>query len=525
MKKHTLTSLLSALLLLLSAAGNGQVTYKDVAPIFYNRCTSCHHENQHPPSMMNYSETVPLAHLIKADLLTGRMPPWPPDTTYHRYLNERLITAGEKTAILNWVNGGALKGDTTLAPPAPYYSSLYKLQAPPDLILRIPTFTSNATATTDAYNCFALPTGLVTDRIVRAYEIVPGNAPIVHHVVENIDSTGTVASNLSGTSYMEPGYNMGDYAPGGGPVIFPNGPGLITGMRLKAGSQIILQIHYPRGTQGQKDSTQIRIYFYPPGTTGIREMHSQTLLQNWTMSLPPNQVTTESANYPTLGWLGSSFSIFAAFPHAHKINVSSVDYAYNILTKDTIPLIRINKWDFEFQGFYNFPYLVKVPAGYIIQGRHVYDNTTNNPNNPNNPPKQVYSGTSTTDEMLFDSFMWLDYQVGDDTINLAHIIGNDPLLITSAPQQGTDSPQIVSFAYPNPFSEMTTLVLNGPERITDGELRLYTLSGKEVRREKLHNPAADGFVIYRGNLAAGVYLYVIKSGNAVGNGKLVVLSK
>ena len=30
--------------------------YSDVAGIFYNRCTQCHHQNQHAPSFMYYSE-------------------------------------------------------------------------------------------------------------------------------------------------------------------------------------------------------------------------------------------------------------------------------------------------------------------------------------------------------------------------------------------------------------------------------------------------------------------------------------
>ncbi len=527
MKKNLPVFLIPVFCLLLSSSAFAQLTYKDVAPIFYKRCTSCHHENQHPPSMMNFSETSFLSKTIKTDLLSGRMPPWPPDTTYHRYLNERLITANEKAAILSWINSGSQKGDTTLAPPAPHYSSQYQLNGVPDLILRIPTFASNATATTDAYDIFALPSGLTNDRIIRAYEVVPGNIPIVHHVVTNIDSTGTVANDLSGTSYMEPGYNMGVYAPGGGPTIFPNGPSLRTGIRLKAGSKIILQIHYPQGTQGLQDSTQIRIYFYPPGTTGIREMHSQTLLQNWTMLLPANQVTNASASYPSVGWNTSAWSVFSAFPHAHKINVSSMDCAYNFITKDTIPLIRINKWDFEFQGFYNFPFLVKVPPGYTFYGKHVYDNTTNNPLNPNNPPKFVKAGPSTTDEMLFDSFMWLDYQNGDDTINLAHILGNDPLVTAVQPPAPLPNhlEPMKAFVYPNPFDESATLLLRNMNPVTEAEFHLYDITGREVRNEMLHNPAADGFHINRGNLPAGVYLYTVKAGRDNANGKIVLLSK
>jgi hypothetical protein len=108
----------------ISLTSSAQLVYKDVAPIFYNRCTSCHHPGGHPPEhYTSYSETVPWVSLIKADLNSGKMPPWSPDTTYTRFLHERIITASEKATIINWINAGYPAGDTMLAPPVPVYNS------------------------------------------------------------------------------------------------------------------------------------------------------------------------------------------------------------------------------------------------------------------------------------------------------------------------------------------------------------------------------------------------------------------
>ncbi|HXC04024.1 MAG TPA: hypothetical protein VNZ86_04680, partial [Bacteroidia bacterium] len=423
------TYLFLSCLFILSLQGIAQTMYSDVAPIFYARCTSCHHAHQHAQSMMDYSETLPYVNLIKNDLNSSHMPPWPPDTLYTRFIHERLISPAEKAKILSWITSGATKGDTTLAPPAPYYAPGAKLIGTPDLVLTIPTFTSNASSTVDAYNCFSLPSTLTQDRIVRAYEIIPGNNPIVHHVVVNIDTTGTIGSSLTGNCFTEPGqFSIGGYTPGCMPTIFPSQAPLKAGIRIKAGSKIILQIHYPAGTQGQKDSTTIRFYFYPLGTTGIRPIYVTTNLQNWSMAIPANTVMPYAAHYPSSGGLTVPISIFALEPHSHKVCTSMTICAYNSIPTDTIPLIRVNKWDFNWQGFYMFPKMVKVPAGYTLYGRHIYDNTTNNVNNPNNPPALITAGTSTGNEMLFDSFQWLYYQPGDDTINIAHIIDNDPLM-------------------------------------------------------------------------------------------------
>jgi len=87
-------------------------------------------------------------------------------------------------------------------------------------------------------------------------------------------------------------------------------------------------------------------------------------------------------------------------------------YGFRPSPIDTIPLIHIPDWDFDWQGMYVHTNLVKIPAGYKLGSKHVYDNTINNPNNPNNPPQTVVAGTSTTDEMFFDSFQWMYYQSG-----------------------------------------------------------------------------------------------------------------
>jgi len=515
----------------ISLSSFAQLVYKDVAGIFYNRCTSCHHENQHPQSMMNYSETYPWVASIQADLNSGKMPPWSPDTTYTRFIHERIITTSEKSAILSWINSGAQKGDTTLVPPAPTYTQ-YKLNGTPDLILKIPTFTSNAT-TSDAYNCFAVSTGLTADRIIRAYEVIPGNAPIVHHVVLKVDTTGTVTSDLSGGCFTEPGnFDIGVWAPGGAPTIFPGQAPLKMGIRLKAGSKIIFQIHYPKGTAGQKDSTQIRIFFYPISATGVRPVYVTTPLQNWTMSVLPNTTASYTAQYPSSGTLSSSLSLFATFPHSHLICKSMLVYAYRLTPADTIPLIRINKWDFNWQGFYAFPKMVKVPVGYKLFSKHVFDNTTNNPNNPSNPPVLVTAGTSTTNEMLFDSFQYLSYQAGDENINIDSLFVNDSLLNPTATSVNEiSSTHIQSFAFPNPFSDYVRI---GYELMRPAEISIsvYNIYGSEVKNIAFqYNSAGAYSVNWDGRneigtkVPAGIYFYTIHAGKSTTSGKIVLMPK
>ena len=59
---------------------------------------------------------------------------------------------------------------------------------------------------------------------------------------------------------------------------------------------------------------------------------------------------------------------------------------------DTIPLIKIKKWDFRWQYYYTFKQPVKIGSGTTIHVYGTFDNTDKNPFNPNHPPKLVLQG-------------------------------------------------------------------------------------------------------------------------------------
>lgn len=523
--KKVLLSLFSSFIFLLNI--NAQtLTYKDVAGIFYKRCTSCHHEGSNMYSFMNYTKTNMYKVLIQNALVTDKMPPWKADTLYSRFMHERLISANEKANILNWIATGATMGDTTQAPPKPVYPPKYKLVGNADLTVTIPTFTSFAT-TQDIYVCFSMATNLSQDRIIRAYEIVPGNAPIVHHAVLSADSMGGYNGDMSGYCLSIPGnMELGAYAPGSQPIIFPSQTPLKTGIKLKAGSKVIIQMHYPKGSNGQVDSTKIRFYFYPPGETGVRLINVSTPLQNWNMNIPANTTQTFSAYYPTSGTLTSPISLFAVFPHSHKLGKSMLLYAVNPGI-DTIPMVRINQWDFAWQDFYVYKKLLKIPAGYRLYAKHVFDNTTSNLNNPSNPPINVQDGFGTLDEMLFDGTMILPYQTGDELIDMEAIVNSDTLLASNLNKHIIAQPSIRSMAFPNPFTndvKIKYLLSNtGPV-----SLEITDLLGKTIYT-KNENKVDAGMQEFNWNgksnqnitVPTGVYFITLKTNGAQSTIKLV----
>ncbi len=515
-------------LLTLQTVSKAQDTYKDVASIFINRCTSCHHTGNIFPSFERYSTIASYKSLINYDLQIGKMPPWSPDTSYSRFAHERIITQSEKTKIQNWIAAGAPAGDTTLAPP-PFQFPTTQLNGTPDLILTIPTYTSNATSS-DKYVCFSLPTGLAQDRILRAYEVIPGNAPMVHHAVIGVDTVGTVTSDLSGSCYNIPGdFSLGGYAPGAPPTVFPGVAPAKFGVNIKAGSNIILQMHYPAGSAGQTDHTQIRLFFYPINTTGVRAMNVGTPLQNWTFYVLANTTKTVTASYPSSSaGLATDISVYSIFPHSHKVCTSIENYAAKT-GSPSIPMCRINKWDFEWQGFYTFEKFLKVPAGYKVYGVHVFDNTTANPNNPS--PVNVYAGVNTSNEMVFDGMMWTTYQAGDENIDISAILAADTLF--SLPNGVTESnaPQTQVMSYPNPFTDKIKIAyeLYYTQYVST---TIYNIMGQKVARlsSKIETPGIysyewDGKNSEGAPVTPGVYMYKVSIGKKDYTGKIILNPK
>jgi hypothetical protein len=510
-----------ALILFVFSVARAQTTYKDVAPIFYSACTKCHNPiGVGPMSLMNYTETYVYKNLISSYVSAGLMPPWPPDTTYHRFFNERILTVYQKNQIINWIDSGAAKGDTTLAPIAPTYVNKYKLHGTPDLIIKMPAFASNAT-TADAYNCFVLPSGLTQDRIIRAYEVVPGNSAIVHHATIAMDTMGVLTNNTSGACYVMPDsvVPIGVYAPGAAPVIYPGKAPLKMGFRLKANCKILLQLHYPAGSAGKIDSTEVRFFFYPLNTKGIREVQN-VVLKKTEFNIPSDTIETLTVS----GTVPRAISLYSLFPHQHKVGVSLYDCAYNGI--DTIPLIRINKWNFRWQGYYTYPKLVKIPAGYTIRALHKYNNTANNPNNPFSPPQVIHGGYNTYNEMLTNTYQYVSYQPGDDTINITNLLAGDTLLSVA----NIDMPAMSTKAFPNPFDKLVHIgyTINTPsEQVSVVVYNIYGNKVKEFVRQKVYaegyyETTWDGRDDNGNQLPIGVYIYTISANKVSCSGKLVI---
>ena len=404
------------ILLCLPIIGFGQnPNYSEhIAPIIYNKCLQCHHNGGGAPlSLETYVDAAGNAGIIQHVTSNGEMPPWPPDTLFQNYAYENTLTLDEIAEITDWIAAGVPLGDTSLLPPMPTFSNSSQLGAP-DLELQIPTYTSTATATSDDYVCFSIPTGMMQNRKIRAIEVIPGNIQTVHHVLVSIDPFANNSVVTTSNCMGPQGSVIYSYAPGSSALVYPGTANTSFGVELPLNSSVSLAMHYPAGSAGQIDSTKVRFYFHPQGTI-IREVSNEFLINEGLFGppfyLPPNQITEITGSYgPTV----QDYSLMSVFPHMHLLGKDLICYAVTP-SNDTINIVKINNWDFEWQGDYYFEKFLKVPAGSVIYAKGNYDNTPS-PTNPN--PVMVQSGFNTEDEMFVFIFQFLPYQPGDENISI-----------------------------------------------------------------------------------------------------------
>ncbi|GIV33077.1 MAG: hypothetical protein KatS3mg031_0612 [Chitinophagales bacterium] len=489
-----------------------------VAPIIYSKCTNCHRAGGIAPfKLESYSDAYTWSPFIASAVANRVMPPWPPDPNYTRFLHERILTEEEINTIVDWVNSGAPRGNADLEPPVPYFPPGRILPGTPDLTIKMPVYESKAD-NVDEYACFSIPSGLTKDKFIRAIEIVPGNIAIVHHVI--VFAADSAINDCTMSILL--GQTLMGYAPGAPPTIFPSGDELKLGMKLKAGSNILLQMHYPKGTAGQLDSTVVNFYFYPDDETGIREVVSGPYLQNFVF--PPIQPNTLQIVEGVYLELGNSFqlggptredkSLLAVFPHMHLIGKTIVSYAIDP-AGDTIPLVRINNWDFEWQGFYFYKNLVKIPAGSQMIGWGLYDNTVNNHHNPYRPPQTITVGEATTDEMFLISYLSLPYQPGDENHDLEKLMSLP--VATNRPENMQAEEHIVVF--PNPSEGK--FIVGGPDPFDHmlTEIKVTDATGKIVLTQRTRTAP---FRIDLGNVPDGVYFLYVSNNRTQSSHKLLV---
>lgn len=389
-------------------ASTQTVTFnRNIAPILYKNCTPCHRPGESGPfPLLTYTDAKRHASQIASVTKRRFMPPWLPEPGYGEFEEERRLTDKEITLIGQWVRQGAPQGPLAQTPTPPKFRSQWQL-GPPDVILHVTHPYQLAADSKEIFWNFIMPVPLKRERWVRALEVRPGNAQAFHHANVIIDRSGSAArqEKMAGIGFpgmdltveettFDPDGHFLSWKPGSDAVVEPDG----MAWRATPGMDLVLNVHLrPTGKQEIIDPV-IGLYF-----TDKPQVKFPMLIQlehDGMIDVKPGVhdfKVTDDFKCPV------DLSVLAIYPHAHYL--AKVMEGWATLPDGTRKwLVRINDWDFNWQGVFRLKKPLFLPKGTVVSMRYQYDNSTDNVRNPNNPPIEVRGGIRSTDEM---GHLWL----------------------------------------------------------------------------------------------------------------------
>jgi hypothetical protein len=384
------------------STGERQVTFtKDVAPIFYNSCVSCHRPDSIAPmSLLTYESARPWARSIKQRVSNREMPPWFIDrhVGIQKFKEDPSLSDEEIATIVKWVDSGAAQGDPKDLPKAPPVADNSNWEiGRPDLIVWAPEYTVPAKGSDQWWDLFA-DTGLTEDRYIKAIQVKTDSVAgykVVHHAHQYM-----VDANLSedpSWTTSNGDVSLNEYSIGKKADIFPEDSGRL----IKAGGKVRFNVHmHPSG-----EETQLRVgvgmVFYPKGVVPKHAVVTDAMGSSQTLDIPAGEVVRTDGYTP----FKTPVKITGFQPHMHYRGKGGCIEA--LYPNGQTEILNCAGFNLGWGIMYNYaddaaPIL---PAGSFLHVINWHDNTASNRGNPDSR-NWTGSGDRTVDEMSHSWVSW-----------------------------------------------------------------------------------------------------------------------
>jgi hypothetical protein len=387
-----------------SAATSTPTFYKDVLPVLQERCQGCHRPGEiGKMPLLTYSQARPWAAAIKQAVLLRKMPPWFADPHYGKFANDASLSQAQIDALVAWADAGAPEGNAKDAPSPRRFLEGWNIPTP-DLVIEMPApFAIPAAGTVD-YQYIVLPTNFKEDRWVRMAETRPSDRSVVHHLVVFVrdpQSQWLRGEATPGVPFVPPkGVPRNDLGGGGNEILTVYTPGMVPDMLkpgqaklIKAGSDLVLQVHYTTSGKATQDQTKVGFVFAkePPAERVI-----SLFIANSRFAIPPGDPNYEivARTRPFV----HPAKIVSFFPHMH-LRGKDFDFTAISPSGERQTLLRVPNYDFNWQLAYRPASDLVVPAGTRIECTAHFDNSPNNKSNPD-PKAEVHFGEQSWEEMM-----------------------------------------------------------------------------------------------------------------------------
>ncbi len=396
---------------------------KDIAPILYGHCVSCHRPGEigAAQSLLTYPGAKQWAEAIKDQVVSRQMPPWPADPKHSlKFRNDVRLDQKDIDTVVAWVDAGAPRGSDADLPPQPAATPqwLYPGGRKPDAVLKLPEVRLAANGEIP-YVQQRVKVPLPQDKWIVAMQVAPGNNAVVHHMgitevtltdgvsPADLDALAKVARQMGlpedALTNIHPAV-MDEQSPGVYDMLGVYTPGTTFEMYgddsaklLKSGSNLYINfnIHYTTIGVPVTNHSELALWFQsaPPRHQLFRAPAAvSTIIANGRqlltddpgtkaegtdVAIPP--ISPYAANYELIGMTAYTepMTIFQLQPHAH---MRGKDFKYAVVYPDghEVTVLTVPKYDFHWQLAYDLETPLEVPAGGKLVVTAHYDNSRKN---------------------------------------------------------------------------------------------------------------------------------------------------
>lgn len=370
---------------------------RDVASIINQHCVACHRSGTAAPfALTSYEKVAAKAGAIAEAVEEERMPPWFAHPGFGKFMNQRGLTADERTRVVEWARGGKPPGDLAQAPrPRQYPDTKWQI-GEPDLVITASEPQKLPATGVIPYRYVVLPYLFEHDTWVQGIEIMPSNARVVHHA-----NLGFATLPLG---FDEERNFLTGKVPGGIAVDLDSG----VSMMIPGGAGLVLQIHYV--TTGKEETDQISV-----GLRFAKEpIHKRVrykIIADYRFKIPPGAPAHRVSAQRALEHDATGIGLFS---HMHLRGKDSTFFAHYPDGK-TETLLSLPNYSFDWQLSYVWNRGAQhFPKGTKIECVSHFDNSAFNPFNPD-PTATVKNGPQTFNEMMQGFFF---YTVDAEDLNL-----------------------------------------------------------------------------------------------------------
>jgi hypothetical protein len=384
-------------------AGSEPEFYKDVLPVLQRNCQECHRPGEAAPmAFLNYKDTRPYSKAMREAVLKRRMPPWFADAHVGKFTNDRSMPQQDIDTLVAWADTGAKEGNPKDAPAPRTFIEGWRIEKP-DVVYEMPEAFEIPSSGTVEYTYFIVPTGFTEDKWISMAEARPGNRQLVHHIIAFVRAPGSkwLREFPVGKAFVpKRGGNgeggMGDfitgYAPGAPPEVLRPGQAKL----VKAGSDVVFQMHYTANGKPGTDRSKVGFVF---AKAPVAERVITLAAANNKFVIPPGAPAHSVDGAITLH---AQAELISLLPHMH-LRGKSMEMRAVYPNGEVEKLLWVPSYDFNWQLWYQLPRGKMLPAGTRIESTGTFDNSANNKHNPD-PTVEVRYGDQSWEEMMIGFF-------------------------------------------------------------------------------------------------------------------------